>query len=491
MAGLITGETLGPNCWNWVLISDIVGMHDFDYDSNDENSHVLPSMDNEVEDLQSRELLPMNSTLAPRVASEASPGRAALMVRLGNIESALNRGNLINTNELGNQISTGIGAGLGAVIRQTMSASDKRSRSPSEAPETPVVVCIKLEGSDDNHKVFCWELRRLYKNPNCDPKTYWSEAKYPVKVVPNLRGNVYLTHLMPLSVSAKALGWLHNQRNPLSIKYFIHSNRSGKRAKKEGVTIASGMDDLGTTNYSVEEHWESASNIKETLDGLWNLTAAMFQIRPWDWTPLVIGRILHECGFFVGCSNNKDQQKMIVTEFIDECLYSTQSKLGQETPPITYKDGLAIAQEVVNNANGRTYEVFRRKCIYSSRFDLQAKDAEIADLKKQLANARSELVSLKNAKSRNQGGGYSGGNGSRGTPPNTARGRGRGGRGGGPGRYTPGSDPEFEAKRLKVCRRFNIGSCTDGGNCTLLHQCNKRVAVGHICGNEHPSKDHI
>ena len=449
---------------------------------------MLPQGENDDEVLENRDQLGMNSTMAPRSGENDPATSAAIMDRLGHLEKALSKKNLIDTSDLGNQISAGISTGMGSVLKQTITASDKRSRSPTEAPEKPIVVAISVEGTDDNHKTFCWELRRLYKNPNCDPKSYWADAKYPAKVSPNLRGNVYLTHLMPLSVSSKALGWLHNHRHALSIKHFIHANRSGKRAKKEGVTIASGTDDLGTTNYSVEEHWECASNIKETLDGLWNLTAAMFQVRPWDWTPLVIGRILHEVGFFVGCSNNRDQQKLIVTDFIDECLYSTQTKLGQDTPPITYKDGLAIAHEVVANANGRTNELFRRKCIYSSRFDLQAKNDEIADLKKQLANAKSEASSLKSAANRGNGAGLNSGSRGAGAGP---RGRGRGGRGGGAGGYKHGSDPDYEAKRSKVCRRFNVGQCTDSASCSQLHQCNKRVALGQMCGHEHPSKDHL
>ena len=461
-------------------------MDTFDYNSDDEDSYLIPSLDNDGNEHVRQDCPAMNSTLVHRSDEGDAMVTPSLVERLGNLEKALNKGNLISTADLGNQISAGISTSIGSVLKQTMGASDKRSRIPSEAPEKPVVVAINVEGLDDNHKVFCWEMRGLYKNPNADPKSHWAEAKYPAKVSPNLRGNVYLTHLMPLSMSSKALGWLHNHRHALSIKYFIHSNRSGKRPKKEGITIASGTDELGTTNYSVEEHWENASSIKETLDGLWNLTAAMFQVRPWDWTPLVIGRFLHECGFFVGCSNNREQQKRIVTEFIDECLFSTQTRLGQDTPPLTYKEAVVIAQEVVGNATGRTTEMFRRKCIYGSRFDLQTKDAEIADLRKQLANARAEIASLK-AVNRNQSG-YS--NANRGVGIG-GRGLGRGGRNAGRDKYLAGSDPKYEEKRSKVCRKFNIGTCKDDQNCDLLHNCNKRIAVGEMCGHNHPSKDHL
>jgi hypothetical protein len=86
-------------------------------------------------------------------------------------------------------------------------------------------------------------------------------------------------------VSGKALGWLHSAKTQLEIKYFTHANRSNKRTNKEGLTISLGTDQLGTTNYSVEENWDEANDMKDLIDGLWNLMAATFQIRPWDWTP--------------------------------------------------------------------------------------------------------------------------------------------------------------------------------------------------------------
>ena len=75
---------------------------------------------------------------------------------------------------------------------------------------------------------------------------------------------------------------------------------------------------MGTTNFSVEEPWDEASNIKELMDGLWNIAAGTFQIRPWDWSPMVIGRVCHEVGFFSGCSNSKEPQKEVMEEFINE-----------------------------------------------------------------------------------------------------------------------------------------------------------------------------
>ena len=44
------------------------------------------------------------------------------------------------------------------------------------------------ELKDNNYDVLSWQPRRLYRQPNRAPKDYWSEAKYPIEVKPNLKG---------------------------------------------------------------------------------------------------------------------------------------------------------------------------------------------------------------------------------------------------------------------------------------------------------------
>ena len=56
-------------------------------------------------------------------------------------------------------------------------------------------------------------------------------------------------------------------------------------------------------------------------------------IRPWDWSALVILRVSHECGYFSGCSSSRVQQKRILEEYINECLFKGRSRVGQGSPP--------------------------------------------------------------------------------------------------------------------------------------------------------------
>ena len=103
----------------------------------------------------------------------------------------------------------------------------------------------------------------------------------------------------------------------------------------------------------MDEAWEEADTIKDVLDGLYNLTAATFQIRPWDWSALVILRVAHECAFFSGCSSSRVQQKRILEEFINECLFKGRTRVGQGSPPLKYQECFTVAEATVGDIIGR------------------------------------------------------------------------------------------------------------------------------------------
>ena len=107
-------------------------------------------------------------------------------------------------------------AAIGEALNKTsghmveLLTTSKRVREEmKELPEDPVLVTCSPRGEkavDDNHSQFAWEIRRLVKQPNADPKVYWAQAKYKMKVEPNLRESLFLQHLMPLGLSSTALG---------------------------------------------------------------------------------------------------------------------------------------------------------------------------------------------------------------------------------------------------------------------------------------------
>ena len=83
-----------------------------------------------------------------------------------------------------------------------------------EVLDDPVMEDLLTDGQatmDDNHKTFAWELRRMIKQPNREPSAYWTEAKYKTEIIPNLREALYLNHLIPMTISPKAMSWGQNQ----------------------------------------------------------------------------------------------------------------------------------------------------------------------------------------------------------------------------------------------------------------------------------------
>ena len=225
--------------------------------------------------------------------------------------------------------------------------------------------------------------------------------------------------------------------------------------------------------------------------------AATFQIRPWDWTPLVIGRVIHETGCFAGCVSSRDQQFHVCESFINEVLFSSKTKLGLDTPPVNYTEAIEIAEAVVGNHNGRRSEILWGKNTYGAKWDLKEKEQTIANLQSQVKDLRAENTGLRQQLARSGvGGGYTLQTRQNNNHDKTPRGRGRG-RGGGrapglpPGiaSYVNGTDPEFEENRKRICLLFNLGKCTIN-NCSRDHACNVRVALGTPCGHVHASKDH-
>ena len=165
-------------------------------------------------------------------------------------------------------------------------------------------------------------------------------------------------------------------------------------------------------------------------------------------------------------------------------------KLSSLLTPLSYHEMLEVAETTVGQANGRRGEILRGKGIYGGKWDLQAKDDEIAKLKMQLMQSRAEGNNLRQNSGRSRGGGETRGYSA---PRGASRGRGPRGRGKpgpNPGEYARGSDLAFETKRMLICLKFNKGTCSDPSVCNLSHTCNKRVSPGTPCGHGHSSQDH-
>ena len=146
--------------------------------------------------------------------------------------------------------------------------SAKRERGQEEKkerPENPIKVTWSGVGEllvDDNHQKFAWSVRRLYKQPNCAPSEYWEKADYEMEITPNLRESLYLTHLMPLGISSKALGWGHNLLATTAIKYYTHAQASqGAKKRKSNFILEEDDEKMTQRVVSVGQDWAEATGL--------------------------------------------------------------------------------------------------------------------------------------------------------------------------------------------------------------------------------------
>ena len=103
-------------------------------------------------------------------------------------------------------------------------SQSKRARSPERKPEEPKLLDKTLELKDDAHSILQKEYRENWRQINRNPELWWSQGIYPTEVEPNLRGSVYLEHLIPMTLNEKAWSWLHSSSKRIDVKMMSHKN---------------------------------------------------------------------------------------------------------------------------------------------------------------------------------------------------------------------------------------------------------------------------
>ena len=123
-----------------------------DFDSEDENSYSFTIARGESSEAANAQQLPgipdLNSTMTHQ--SLSSTPRDEVNERLKVLEqySARPPPQALDAKALGTHIARGVSN----IVRANQGT--KRSKSPDGAPEEPVIIDVKAEGPDDNHKKF-------------------------------------------------------------------------------------------------------------------------------------------------------------------------------------------------------------------------------------------------------------------------------------------------------------------------------------------------
>jgi hypothetical protein len=279
--------------------------------------------------------------------------------------------------------------------------SSKRVREEKkEMPEDPVLATWSPKGEnavDDNHKDFAWEIRRSYKQPNADPRVYWAKAKYRMKVEPNLRESLFLHHLMPLGLSSKALGWGHDLLANTAIKYYTHNQAVSGRKRKSNFCVEEDADNMESRIVSVGQEWAEASSLHEIAEAVHNWAAVRFQCAPWDWSGLLLLRVLHETSYFSTASDGEGSQRALAEKFIDEFLSKNRRNLMQARPPMDYKRAILLAEDVTRSYNGKQDRLWTKTDLYSAYRQAHAGKAEVGRLEAEVKRLKTENNFLKNS----------------------------------------------------------------------------------------------
>ena len=87
-----------------------------------------------------------------------------------------------------------------------------------------------------------------------------------MEVTPNVRESLFTSHLMPLGLSSRVLGWSHNLLATTAIKYYTHSQASiSAKKRKSNFTIEEDDDDVRQRVVTVGQEWAETSGGGEVL----------------------------------------------------------------------------------------------------------------------------------------------------------------------------------------------------------------------------------
>ena len=116
--------------------------------------------------------------------------------------------------------------------------------------------------------------------------------------------------------------------------------------------------------------------------------------------------------YFCHVVDDDGQQRNLLEKFIDEGLAKHRQNLIQGKPPLVYAELMSVAQTVVLNYNGRSYQLFRKIYCYSSYRMVKAKEIKITELNQTISHKNS-ILSANKREGFNGGGGRGGAGGGR------------------------------------------------------------------------------
>ena len=165
-----------------------------------------------------------------------------------------------------------------------LASQNKRARSPERKPEGPKLLSKTLELKDDAHAILQKEYRSGWRQVNRNPELWWSLGIYHTEIEPNLRGSVYLEHLIPMTLNEKSLSWLHSASKRIDIKMMSHKNNcTSKKSKQEMLKIQTTESGDGHMSVEASIPWVENRDVFEIIEAVMNLVATEHMMRPWSY----------------------------------------------------------------------------------------------------------------------------------------------------------------------------------------------------------------
>ena len=413
------------------------------------------------------------------VGEEGGTGNNTMMRIIHEMNTRIHRLSEQN-NARQQQVLEELSATLKEQVRGIKRNSDMvEDRVKGEEPLTVKFGELALGGGEDNaHNILCWPVRKSWRMVNRDPAEYWVRGEaWPSKVEPNLAGRVFTDHLIPLPIADRTLSWMHNSANKMELRHFIHANSKAKRQRGQKIEVkAHESDELGGMSVEAYTNWSEAGSTREMVEGLLNYMAVLHMIRPWDFGGLVMLRVLHEVAFFGPSARTAKEQKELVKEFCEDVMQKNGRRAITGEHPLTYRQAMKRAQEVVAGKNGMSFNLQIKADPYQSYKELKEKGEKIKKLQEEVARLKKELKEKPRAR---KDGGYSR------EPEKRFQGK--------MGRKEEEKNlpKSFYEERMGTCRFFNEGDCRrTADDCNRgRHRCSAPVN-GKMCGEEHARVDH-
>jgi hypothetical protein len=124
------------------------------------------------------------------------------------------------------------------------------------------------------------------------------------------------------------------------------------------------------------------------MEGIFNMAALEFSIRPHSYQALVLLRVLHEVGYGQNHVNTGHEQKNLIESFVNEVLMRNANRAISGDGPLVYKEAKGVFEEIYDT----TIEGQEKK---AGKHDVYSEFARARKCEAALALARAENLALK------------------------------------------------------------------------------------------------